>query len=179
MLTTLLKIQYVVLGNGQTAHDGRLRSSDPQKFLQLHHREHPDWLQHHLVWQLLGLQPEDTTEGSVYGPVHHWGQASCHPVPLYQAVSEEGPKITKDSSHPSHRLFSLLPHCMLYRSANSMSKKASLQIQPPSHKTAEQIIKWPPWLLTFPRPPPFVFTLLLLAIYYQCRVTLALPTCTK
>ena len=23
-----------------------------------------------------------------FGPVHHWGQASCHPAPLYQA--EEG-----------------------------------------------------------------------------------------
>jgi hypothetical protein len=29
---------------------------------------------------------------SVYGPIHHRGQASCHPGPLYQAVSEEGPK---------------------------------------------------------------------------------------
>ena len=45
------------------------------------------WLHHCLVWQLLG-----TTEGSAYGPVHHWGQASCNPGPLYQAVSEEGPK---------------------------------------------------------------------------------------
>ncbi|KAM9420540.1 meiosis-specific protein MEI4-like isoform 3-T3 [Salvelinus alpinus] len=67
-------------------------SSDPQKVLQLHHREHPDWLHHCLVWQLLGLRPQGTTEGSAYGPVHHWGQASCHPGPLYQAVSEEGHK---------------------------------------------------------------------------------------
>jgi transposase InsO family protein len=22
-------------------------------------------------------------EGSAYGPVHHWGQASCHPGPIY------------------------------------------------------------------------------------------------
>ena len=28
-------------------------SSDPQKVLQLHHREHPDGLCHCLVWQLL------------------------------------------------------------------------------------------------------------------------------
>ena len=34
-----------------------------------------------LVWQLLGLRP--------YGPVIHWGKGSCHPRPLYQAVSEE------------------------------------------------------------------------------------------
>ena len=26
-----------------------------QKVLQLHHREHPDWFHHCLVWQLLGL----------------------------------------------------------------------------------------------------------------------------
>ena len=31
-------------------------------------------------------------ELSVYGPGHHWGQASCHPGLLYQVVSEEGPK---------------------------------------------------------------------------------------
>ena len=41
-----------------------------------------EWLHHCLVWQLLGLRPQGITEGSVYGPVHHWGQASCHPGPL-------------------------------------------------------------------------------------------------
>ena len=65
-------------------------SSDPQKVLQLHHREHPDGLHHCLVRQLLSLPPQGTIEGSANSPVHHWGQASCHP--LYQAVSEEGPK---------------------------------------------------------------------------------------
>ena len=51
------------------------------------------WLHHCLVWQLLVLRPQGTTESIADGPVHHWGQASCHPGPLYQAVSEEGPKI--------------------------------------------------------------------------------------
>jgi hypothetical protein len=64
----------------------------PQKVLQLHHREHPDRLYHRLVWQLLGLRPQGSTEGSAYCPVHHWGKASCHSGPLYQAVSEEGLK---------------------------------------------------------------------------------------
>uniref|UniRef100_A0A673Y8N5 Reverse transcriptase domain-containing protein n=1 Tax=Salmo trutta TaxID=8032 RepID=A0A673Y8N5_SALTR len=32
-------------------------------------------------------------------------------------------KIVKDSSHPSHRLFSLLPHCKQYRNAKSRSKR--------------------------------------------------------
>jgi hypothetical protein len=39
--------------------------SYPQKILQLHHWEYPDWLHHHLVWQLLGIRPQDATEGSV------------------------------------------------------------------------------------------------------------------
>jgi hypothetical protein len=33
------------------------RSPDPQKVLQLHHKAHPDWLHHHLVWHLLGIRP--------------------------------------------------------------------------------------------------------------------------
>ena len=36
--------------------------------------------------------PEVTTECRAYDPVHHWGQASWHSGPLYQAVLEEGPK---------------------------------------------------------------------------------------
>ena len=88
-------------------------SSDPEKVLQLHHREH--WLHHRLVWQLLGLRPQGATEGSVYGPVHHWGQAPCHPGPLYQTVLEEVPK----NCHPSYRLFSPLPHGKQYRCAKS------------------------------------------------------------
>uniref|UniRef100_A0A674B018 Kit ligand n=1 Tax=Salmo trutta TaxID=8032 RepID=A0A674B018_SALTR len=60
----------------------------------------PDWLHHCLVWQLLGLRPQGTTESSAYGPVHHWGQAPCHPGPLYQAVSEEAPKICQRLQPP-------------------------------------------------------------------------------
>ena len=32
-------------------------SPNPHKFLQLHHQEHPDRLDHHLVWQLLVIRP--------------------------------------------------------------------------------------------------------------------------
>jgi hypothetical protein len=51
-------------------------------------------------------------------------------------------KIVNDPSHPSHRLFSLLPHGKGYRSAKSRTKS----ILPPSHKTPEQVIKWLPGL---------------------------------
>ena len=37
------------------------------------------WLYHCLVWQLLSLQPQGTTEGSAYGPVHH-GRQTDHQV---------------------------------------------------------------------------------------------------
>jgi hypothetical protein len=91
-------------------------STDLQKVLQLHHRELPDWLHHCLVWQLLGLRQEGTTEGSANGPVHHWGQASCHPESLYQAVSDEGP-INCQQLQP------VLPHGKRCRSYNPRSKR--------------------------------------------------------
>ena len=69
----------------------------PQKILQLKHR---DWLHHCLVWQLLGLRPQGTTEGSAYGPVHHWDLAACHPGPLHQAESVEGPKNCQRPQQP-------------------------------------------------------------------------------
>jgi hypothetical protein len=73
-----------------------------------------------LVWQLLGLRPQATTEGSAYGPVHHRGQASCHPGPLYQACQRKAPKIVKDSSHPSQ------DSSLCYRTASTISiQKAS------------------------------------------------------
>jgi hypothetical protein len=100
---------------------GRLKrffgSSDPQNVLQLHHRV--SWLVAALPGMATARPLQGTTEGSVYGPVHHWGLASCHPGPLYKAVSEEGPKLS-DSSHPSHRL---LPHSKWYRSAKSRSRR--------------------------------------------------------
>jgi hypothetical protein len=33
-----------------------------------------------------------------YGPVHHWCQASCHPGPLYQAVSGKPYKLSNISA---------------------------------------------------------------------------------
>ena len=42
-------------------------SSDPQKVLHLHHREH--WLHHCLVWQLLSHRLQGDTKGRVNGQV--------------------------------------------------------------------------------------------------------------
>jgi hypothetical protein len=92
--------------------------------------EHLDWLHHHLVWQLLGIRPQSTTKCGAYGPVHHWGWAPCHPGPLYQAVSEEGSKMIKDFSHPSHILFSLLPHDKQYRCTKSGTNRTPNSFYP-------------------------------------------------
>jgi hypothetical protein len=77
--------------------------------LQLHHREHSDRLHHSLVWQLLSLWPLGTTEGSTaqyitgakLPAIQYLYTRRCQRTDL---------TIVKDSSHPSHRLFSLLPH---------------------------------------------------------------------
>jgi hypothetical protein len=80
------------------------------KVLQLHHRVHLDRLHHCLVWKLLGIQPYAATDWSEYVPVHHWGQASWLPARTYILGGVRGrPKKLSDSSHPSPRLFSLLP----------------------------------------------------------------------
>jgi hypothetical protein len=41
-------------------------------------------------------RPQNAMEGGVDSPVHH-----RDPGPLYQAVSEEGPEMAKDFSHPN------------------------------------------------------------------------------
>ena len=92
-------------------------SSDPQKVIQLHHREHPDWLHHRLVWQLLGLRPQVITgyiTGAKLPAIQDFNTRRCQRKAL---------KIVKDSSQPSHRRFSLLPHGMWYRSIKSRSKR--------------------------------------------------------
>ena len=98
---------------------------------------------------------QGTTEGSAYGPVHHWGKASCPPGPLYKAVSEEGPKqLTKTPA-------TLVIECSLcFRTASSsgvpsLGPKGFLTASTP--KTPEQLIKWLPELFAF-LPHPHFYT---------------------
>ena len=93
-------------------------SSDPPKVLQLHHREHPDCLHHRLEWQLLCLQPQHPTSQYITGAK----------LPAIQDVytrhcQRKALKIAKDTSHLSHKLFSLLQHSKWYQSTNSRSKR--------------------------------------------------------
>ena len=77
------------------------------------------WLHHCLVWQLLGLRPQVTTEGSANNPVHHWGEAPCHPGYLHiRWCQRKDLKNVNNPSHPSHRLFSAtawqaVPECQV------------------------------------------------------------------
>ena len=83
-------------------------------------------------------------------------------------------KIVKDSSHPSHRLFSLLlqvvPECQVQVQENSK------QLLPQSHKAPEHLIKWLPRLFAL---PPLFYTAATLCCYHLCIATLiTLPKCT-
>ena len=67
-------------------------------------------------------------------------------------------KIVKDPSHPSHRLFSLLPHASS-TGVPSLGQKGFSTVLPPSHKTPEQVIKWLPGLFAlFPPQTLFLHT---------------------
>uniref|UniRef100_A0A8C7GLL8 Reverse transcriptase domain-containing protein n=1 Tax=Oncorhynchus kisutch TaxID=8019 RepID=A0A8C7GLL8_ONCKI len=85
----------------------------------------------------------------------------------FRRCQRNAPKIVKDPSYPSHRLFSLLLHAKRYRSAKSRTKKASQQFLPPSHKTPEQVTKWLPGLFALcASPQPLFYTAATLSILY-------------
>ena len=89
--------------------------SDPQKVIQLHQREHPDWLHHCLVWQLLGHKAlQKYITGAKLSAIQDLYTRWCQ---------RKAQKMIKDSSHPSHRLFSLLLYGKRYRSPKSRAKR--------------------------------------------------------
>jgi hypothetical protein len=59
------------------------------KFLGVHITNKMSWSKH--TKTVVERLSDHKAEGNAYGPVHHWGQASCHPGPIFYAVSEEGP----------------------------------------------------------------------------------------
>ena len=74
---------------------------------------------------------------------------------------------------------SLLPHGKRHRSAKSRTKRHLNSFYPQAIRLLNNESKGHLDFLHRHAPPPFVFTLLLLAVYYLCIVTLPLPTCTK
>ena len=63
-------------------------------------------------------------------------------------------KMFKDSSHPSHRLFSLLPHRKRYRSAKSRSKRLLNSFYLQAIRILN--IKWLPRIFSLPPSPPLL-----------------------
>ena len=83
----------------------------------------------------------------------------------------KGLKIVKDPSHPSHRLFSLLPHGKRYRNAKSRTKRLLNSFYPQAISLLNrQPNAYPDYLHSF--------TMLLLSVYLICLVTLTIPSCT-
>lgn len=81
----------------------RLYFRNSVQLLQMHHREHPDWVQDCLVWQLLLLRqhsPPESCESSLAVISRPYGTFFC------RQCLREAQKILPDRSHPTHRLFS-------------------------------------------------------------------------
>ena len=143
------------------------------KTLQLHHREHgciTAWYGNCSAFDHKALQRVVRMAQYITGPK----------LPAIQDLytrrcQRKALKIVKDSSHPSHRLFSLLLHGKRYRSAKSRSEGLLKQHLLPSHKTPEHLAKWLPRLFA----SPLFYTAATLCCYHLCIGTLiTLPTCT-
>ena len=96
-------------------------SPNPPKSLQLHHREHPDRLHH---CGNCSASDRKVLQRVVHTAHYITGAKLLAIQDLYtRRCQRKVTKIVQDSSHPSHRPFSLLPHGKWYRSAKSSSKR--------------------------------------------------------
>ncbi len=96
---------------------------NPQVLLHVHCGEHPDRLHHRLVWKQHRWQPQSSSKG----------RANCRHIvegelPSLQDIYtrrciRKARGIIKDSSHPSHRLLSLLPSGRRLRSIRSRTSR--------------------------------------------------------
>ncbi len=108
----------------ETAEEVWNEPQNPQVLLHLHCGEHPDRLYHRLVWKQHRWQPQGSAKGRANCPPHCWRWASLPPGYLHQAVcTRKARRIIKDSSHPSHRLLSLLPSGRRFRSIRSRTSR--------------------------------------------------------
>ena len=132
-------------------------------------------MHHSLVCHLIGLRPQGTKR-VVRTAQYITGAKLPATIPGFytRRCQSKALIISKESSHPSHRLVSPLPHSKWHQSAKSRSKR--LLLHPTQAMTAEQLIKWLTSLFAL-NPPPFSYTAAT-PVYYICIVTLPLPTCT-
>ncbi len=96
---------------------------NPQVLLHLHCGEHPDRLHHRLVWkqhrwQTAALQRVVRTACHIVG-----GELPSLQDIYTRRCTRKARRIIKDSSHPSHRLLSLLPSGRRFRSIRSRTSR--------------------------------------------------------
>ncbi len=105
----------------ETAEEVWNEPQNPQILLHLHCGEHPDRLHHRLVWKQHRWQPQGSAKGCANCPPH------CE-LPSLQDIytrrcTRKARRIIKDSSHPAHRLLSLLPSGRRLRSIRSRTSR--------------------------------------------------------
>ncbi len=109
----------------ETAEEVWNEPQHPQIILHLHCGEHPDRLHHRLVWKQHRWQPQSSAKGCANCLPHCWRWASLPPgQDIYtRRCIRKARRIINDSSHPSHRLFSLLPSGRRLRSIRSRTSR--------------------------------------------------------
>ncbi len=104
----------------ETAEEVWNEPQNAQVLLHLHCGEHPDRLYHRLVWKQHRWQPQ----GSVRTARHIVGGELPSLQDIYtRRCTRKARRIIKDSSHPSHRLLSLLPSGRRFRSIRSRTSR--------------------------------------------------------
>ncbi len=96
---------------------------NPQVLLHLHGGEHPDRLYHRLVWKQHRWQPQGSAKGRANCPHIVGGELPSLQDIYTRRCTRKARRIIKYSSHPSHRLLSLLPSGRLFRSIRSRTSR--------------------------------------------------------
>ncbi len=107
----------------ETAEEVWNEPQHPQIILHLHCGEYPDRLHHRLVWKQHRWQPK-ALQRVVRTARHIVGDELPSLQDIYtRRCIRKVRRITNDSSHPSHRLFSLLPSGRSLRSIRSRTSR--------------------------------------------------------
>ncbi len=96
---------------------------NPQILLHLHCGEHPDRLYHRLVWKQHRWQPQGSAKGRRTARHIVGGELPSLRDIYTRRCTRKARRIIKDSSHPSHRLLSLLPSGRRFRSIRSRTSR--------------------------------------------------------
>ncbi len=108
----------------ETAEEVWNEPQHPQILLHLHCGEHPDRLHHRLVWKQHRWQPKSSAKGCAKLPATLFGGELPSLQDIYtRRCIRKARRIIKDSSHPSHRLLSLLPSGRRLRSIRSRTSR--------------------------------------------------------